>query len=117
MTVESNIYASLRGLVADRAYPDEAPEAPQPPFIIYSQVGGRPLNYLSGVPDKRNGRFQVNVWALTRAEASAICRQVEDALRLDPTLLAVTLSGQLSDFVEATGWYGAQQDFSIWFTD
>lgn len=117
MTVESDIYAALQGLVGGRVYPDQAPEIPQAPFIIYSQVGGRPINYLNGVPDKRNGRFQVNVWASTRDEASGICRRVEDALRLDPKLLAVTLSGQLSAYVEATRWYGAQQDFSIWFTD
>lgn len=117
MTVEANIFAALRGLVADHVYPDQAPETPTVPFIMYAQAGGRPVNFMAGLPDKRNGRFQINVWASTRDEASAIIRQAEDVLRLDPTLRAVTLSGALSNFSEVTGWYGAQQDFSIWFTN
>ncbi|VFR96537.1 miscellaneous; hypothetical/partial homology [plant metagenome] len=117
MTVEADIFQALQGLVDGRVYPDQAPEQPQTPFIMYSQVGGRPINFLSGVPGRRNGRFQVNVWAGTRDEASGLIRQVEDVLRLDSRLLAVTLSGALSDYAEPTGWHGSQQDFSIWFTD
>lgn len=117
MTVEADIRAALAHLVDDRVYPDQAPEQPQTPFIMYSQVGGRALNFLSGVPGRRNGRFQINVWAGTRDEASAVIRQVEDVLRLDSKLRAVTLSGALNDYAEPTGWHGSQQDFSIWFTD
>ncbi|MYZ44215.1 DUF3168 domain-containing protein [Schauerella aestuarii] len=116
MSVEGDLFTVLKGLVGNRAYPDIAPQNPVLPFIVYQQVGGQPINFLSGVPDKRNGRFQINVWAKTRSEAGSIIRQAEDAVRLSPTLLADTLNGALSRYEETTGWYGSQQDFSIWFT-
>lgn len=117
MTVETDIFDALKGLVANRVYPDEAPIGAVLPYITYQQAGGQPLNYLAGVPDKRNGRFQFIVWAASRTEASALIRQVEDALRLDQTLLAETLSGALGMREPQLNLYGATQDFSIWFTN
>lgn len=117
MTVEANIFNALKGLVANRVYPDEAPAGVTLPFMIYQQVGGDPINFLAGVPDKRNGRFQVDVWANTRSEASALIRQVEDTLRASAVLNADTMTGVIATKDPETGWRGASQDFSIWFTN
>ena len=117
MTVEGDLYQAMKGFVGNRVYPDVAPQNPALPFIVYQQVGGTPLNFLSGVPDKRNGRFQINVWGETRIQAASIARQVEDAIRLDPKLLAHTLNGAYGRYEDTTGWYGMQQDFSIFFTN
>lgn len=117
MTVEADIFNALKGLVTNRVYPDDAPMGVALPFIVYQQVGGQAINYLAGVPDKRNGRFQFDVWAATRKDAAALIRQVEDALRLDQTLLADTMTGALATREPETNLYGYTQDFSIWFTN
>ncbi|MDQ2139585.1 DUF3168 domain-containing protein [Alcaligenaceae bacterium B3P038] len=117
MSVEADLYAVLKGFVGNRAYPDVAPQNPSLPFIVYQQVGGQPANYVAGVPQYRNGRFQINVWSKSRAEAASIIRQVEDAVRLDPKLRAVTLGGVLAVYEDTTKWYGSQQDHSIWFSE
>lgn len=117
MTVEANIFSALGPLIGNRVYPDEAPIGAALPFIVYQQVGGAPLNFLAGVPDKRNGRFQFDVWSTTRKEAAALIRQVEDTLRANQTLLADTMTGALATREPETNLYGFTQDFSIWFTN
>ena len=115
MSVEADLFAVLGPLVSNRAYPDVAPDGVAKPYITYQQVGGQPANFLNGVPDQRNGRFQINVWATTRSAASALIRQVEDALRLSTTLRATTQGGAVSDYEDELNLYGARQDFSVWF--
>lgn len=117
MTVEADIYNAMKGLVENRVYPDTAPAGAALPFIIYQQVGGEPINFLSGVPDRRNGRFQVDVWAASRVTASGLIRQVEDTLRGSAVLNADTMTGVIATYEPETGLYGASQDFSIWFTN
>jgi hypothetical protein len=115
MSVESDLYGVLGPLVSGRAYPDVAPTGAVRPYIVYQQVGGVPLSFLAGIPDKRNGRFQIAAWATTRISASALIRQVEDAVRLSAALNATTEGGAVADYEEDTKLYGARQDFSIWF--
>ena len=117
MTVESDIFNALKGIFSNRVYPDEAPLGAALPFITYQQIGGQPLNFVAGVPDKRNGRFQFDLWAGSRKEAAALIRQVEDTLRADQTLLADTMTGALATREPQTNLYGYTQDFSIWFTN
>jgi len=115
MSVESDLFAVLGPLVSNRAYPDVAPDGVAKPYLTYQQVGGNALNFLSGIPDKRNGRFQINVWASTRVAASTLIRQVEDALRQSTALRATTEGGAVSDYEDDLKLYGARQDFSVWF--
>ncbi|WP_275760836.1 DUF3168 domain-containing protein [Ralstonia pseudosolanacearum] len=116
MTVEAEIRRLVAPMVGDRVYPDEAPADEPLPYVTYSQIGGRPFTFLAGLPDKRNGRFQFNVWAQTRDEASLLMRAIADALELDDVLQATPL-GELAATVEPeTKLRGATQDFSIWFS-
>jgi hypothetical protein len=116
MSVEADLFAVLGPLVSNRAYPDVAPDGVAKPYITYQQVGGNAVNFLNGIPDQRNGRFQINVWASTRSAASTLIRQVEDALRLSTTLRATTQGGAASDYEDELKLYGARQDFSVWFS-
>jgi uncharacterized cupin superfamily protein len=115
MSVESDLFTVLGALVSSRAYPDVGPVGAVTPYITYQQVGGDAANFLAGIPDKRNGRFQINVWATTRSAAMTLIRQVEDAVRLSTALRATTEGGAVSDYEPDTKLYGARQDFSIWF--
>jgi hypothetical protein len=115
MSVEADLYAVLGPLVSGRAYPDLAAFGTTLPYVTYQQVGGNAVNFLNGIPDQRNGRFQINVWASTRVAASALIRQIEDALRLSTTLRATSEGGAVSEYEDELKLYGARQDFSVWF--
>lgn len=116
MTVEADIFNALKGLVSNRVYPDVAPEGAARPYITYQQVGGGAVNFVDPtIPSKRNGRFQINVWANTRAAASTLARQVEDALRATAALQTTVLSAPVASYEPDTKLYGTLQDFSVWF--
>jgi hypothetical protein len=117
VSVESLIYNTLRGLVANRVYQDiTPPDVTALPRITYQQVGGRAISFLeSGVPSLKNGRFQVNVWGATRLQAAALSRQVEDALVLATALQTTPLGAPVAEYESETKLYGTRQDFSFWF--
>jgi hypothetical protein len=118
MTVEADLYTCLQGLVGGRVYPDVAPQPVAKPYITFQQVGGQAIAFLeSAVVGKRNGRFQVNVWGVTRIEAAATMRAAEDALVVNTTLRAIPQAAPVSTYEPETGLYGARQDFSIWFVN
>lgn len=117
MTVEADIYNALKALVSNRVFPDVAPTSTTKPFITYSQVGGEAWGYLERVvPDKQHGRFQVNVWADTRASASALMLQVENALVTCTAFQCSAVSAPSSDYDHDMLTYGSMQDFSIFST-
>lgn len=115
MTAESIIFATLRDLVADRVYPDVAPESAARPYCTYQQVGGASVNFIDGgIPSKRNGRYQINCWADSRLQAALLARQAEDALRGVPTLQTTVLGAPVAIHESDTKLYGSRQDFSFW---
>ncbi|HQS59731.1 MAG: hypothetical protein B7Y56_03030 [Gallionellales bacterium 35-53-114] len=115
MTTESLLNDVLKTLVSNRVYPDVAPELTARPYITYQQVGGESANFVDPtVPTKKNSRFQVNVWADTRAAAAALAIQVEDALRVVTALQTTVLSAPVATYDQATEYKGTRQDFSFW---
>lgn len=116
MSVESNIVTALTSLVGGRIYPDVAPLDAAKPYITYQQVGGQVVNFLESIaPGKRNGRFQINVWAETRAQAADLSRQAEVILIEAPALLATPQAAATALYEPDTKLYGTLQFFSIWF--
>ncbi|KIF80778.1 DUF3168 domain-containing protein [Noviherbaspirillum autotrophicum] len=115
MTVEADIFNLLKGLVSNHVYPDTAPAGTPRPYITFQQVGGIPLSFMEGaVPSKKNGRFQVNVWADGRTAASALALQAESAFITATTIQAVPLGGPIALHEDELKLYGTQQDFSVW---
>lgn len=116
MSIETDIYDALKGLVSNRVYPDVGPENAIRPYLTYQQVGGATLAFLEGgPPGKRNGRFQISVWAATRPEASTLARQVEDAMLSLPTLSPSAEGALIARYESQTKLYGTIQDFSLWY--
>ena len=71
MSLESDLYTVLSA-VCPRTFPDFAPTSTVRPYVTYQQIGGAAVNYLGReIPNKRNARMQVNVWANSRASASS----------------------------------------------
>lgn len=117
MSVEATIYEALRALVSDRVFPDVAPEETPRPYITYQQVGGNSVNFLDPTtPSKKNGRWQINVWADTRTEAAPLMRLVEDTLRGVLALQTTVLGAPIARYDEETKLRGMTQDFSFWFS-
>lgn len=115
MTTETLLVDALKTLVANRVYPDVGPVGVLKPYITYQQVGGQPVNFLeSTTPSKSNGRFQINVWADTRAAAALLAKQVTAALRGTAALQTTVLGEPVATYEEDTKLRGTRQDFSFW---
>ncbi|RZS80652.1 DUF3168 domain-containing protein [Pigmentiphaga kullae] len=109
------LIAAVGNDVGDRVFPDSAPYETPTPYVVYSQVGGTPVQFVEGdLPDKRNGRWQINVWDVLRDDASRIARRIELAL-VHPPLLSTVMSSIAAAHDEGTDLRGTRQDFSIWF--
>jgi hypothetical protein len=113
MAIEEQVTACLKA-VCVRTYPDVAPETVGKPYLVWQCLGGKPLRYLENTPaDKRHTYLQVKSWALTRADATALIRQVEDALCASATFTATPEGEPLSDYESETKLYASIQRFSI----
>lgn len=118
MTVEVIVYAAIKSLVANRAYPDTAPINAVRPYITYQKVGGESINFMDQtIPDKSNARVQINVWAETRGTAALLAKQVEQAMRVTTELQTTVLGQPISTFEPDTLLYGTRQDFSVWSSE
>ena len=111
MSLESELQATLTA-VCPRSFPDFAPDGTATPYVTWQQIGGAPLAYVDdSLPDKRNARIQINVWAETRAAANAMMLQIEAAMIAQS---ARPIGGLLANFDEDANLRGAMQDFSVW---
>lgn len=114
MSVESVIFDTLKGLVANRVFPDIAPAGTARPYITYQQVGGEAVNFLDPtVPSKKRSRFQLNVWSDTRASVAALAIAVEDALRQVASLQTTVEGAPVASYEPETNLRGSLQDFSF----
>ena len=117
MTTESDLFNTLKTLVANRVYPDLAPLNTARPFIVYGQVGGESLAFLNNVlPDKKHGRFQIDVYADSRAACAVVALQVEAAMSAATVFNARAIGAPTSTYEPEVLIFGSQQDFSIYST-
>lgn len=115
MSIESNIFDALKTLVTNRVYPDIAPLNVTKPYITYQQIGGLGVNFLDPTtPSKKNGRFQVNVWGVSRASVATLARQVEDTLRTTVGIQTTVSGAPVAVYEQDTQLFGSRQDFSFW---
>lgn len=115
MTVEADIFTSIKGLCANRVFPDFAPPGTATPYVIYTQVGGEAFSHLANtVPGKQNGRFQFNVFGTTRSACSALMAQIESALVTSTLFQARPVGAPYSTYDHDMSLYGVMCDFSIW---
>ena len=122
MSIESAVYAALKGLVPKpapnasqgRVYPDVNDDHAGIvlPYIVYQRVGGEAPNFLeNAVPDKENARLQVTSWHTTRLGAKTLCDQVLAAL---VALGWRPIGAPVSLYDPATKYRGSAQDFNAW---
>lgn len=112
--LEPKLVATLESVLPGKVFSDVAKSGTTAPWCTYQQIGGKsPTSLDQQLIDKRNGIFQISVWAKTRQEATINALSIESALSL--STLQVTPQGSLrATYEPETGLYGAMQDFSIW---
>jgi hypothetical protein len=117
MSLESDVFDAIKGLVSNRVFPDVAPLSTTRPYVTYQQVGGDAVNYMESVhPGRRHARIQVNVWAETRLAANTLARSIEVALVNSTTLRGWVYGAfvaEPADFDLSPPRYGTRQDFGV----
>lgn len=117
MSVESEVYGLLGGLVGGRCYPDTTPDGPVFPLIVYQGAGGQAHEYLERrLPDCEHYRIQITIWAKNRLSASELALRVRE-LVIEQGLAfksAKTMGQAVALYEEPLQLYGSRQDFGIW---
>ena len=117
MSLEKTLSDLLGPLVEGRCTPDRVDDASDFPVITYQQAGGRAGWYIDRtMPSHKHARIQINTWARTRGEASALARLVENTF-CTSTLVVEPYGAPTSLYEELLDLYGTRQDFGIWFPD
>ena len=117
MTVESDLFGLLKGLVSNRCFPDFAPLGTVRPFITFEQVGGEALSFLDGtLPDKKHGRFEISVYADSRSACAAVALQVESVMAAATVFQSMAIHAPISDYADEVKIYSSTQNFSIYST-
>jgi hypothetical protein len=112
MSFESQLFSVLQA-ACPRVFPDVAPLGTATPYVTWQALGGENLRFVDNTaPDKRNVLLQVNAWSKTRAEATALIRQIEDALCASALFTAIPEGEALSLFEDPLR--GCVQRFSIY---
>lgn len=114
MTIEQAIFELLTSLVGGRVFPDQAPLGTVRPYIVYQQAGGHAIAYVDNtLPNSRNVRMQISLWADNRTQAAALSRQAEDLFITATAFQARPMGSAVSVFEPDTKLSGARQDFDI----
>lgn len=119
MTVEETLgacllaYPALAGVTV-RAEVAQATDLP--PYIVHTQVSGSRVRSLAGDSGLANPHFQIDVYATTKSQVSALKKAIREAVLANPALGAVLLD-EGSGYEPETKRYRHRQDFSFWFYD
>lgn len=116
MSIESDLYQALRGLVSDRVYPLAFPQLTTPvwPAIRYSFISVDPGTDICGDGGNATSdtRVQIDIVAKTFEAMRSIRLQVLTAMEsFDPPAI---WQGEFDDFDAETKTYRASLDFVIY---
>ncbi|MES2972390.1 MAG: DUF3168 domain-containing protein [Pseudomonadota bacterium] len=113
--MEKDLFDALTALTSGRVFPDVAKPGTATPYIVYQRVGGTSPQFVERVvPSKKNGRYQLSVWATDRKTAIALSLDVERVLTEAPAFQAKPLGAAIDLYETDTELRGSRQDFSVW---
>jgi hypothetical protein len=111
---------SVAALASDRVFTEVLAQAGVVPAIVFTAVSGEDDVALDGPTGARAVRMQIDAWARTRSEATALGHAVKRALSGHvgaaagfEVLLALFVTERW-DFDAETSLYRTSQDFEIW---
>lgn len=112
--------AGVAALAGGRVYSEVLPQAGAVPAVAFTEVAADEDIALDGPTGARAARVQIDAWARTRADATALGRAVKLALSGHvgaaagfEVLLALFVTERW-DFDAETSLYRTSQDFEIW---
>ena len=112
--------AGVAALAADRVYTEVLPQGPVVPAVVFTEVAGDDDVALDGPTGASSRRVQMDSWARTRAEATALGLVAKAALAGHTGAAAgfsvegVFLVAERWDFDSETALYRTSQDFEVW---
>jgi len=112
--------AGVAALAADRVYTEVLPQSPTVPAVVFTEVAGDEDYALDGPTGASSRRVQIDSWAKTRAEATALGLAVKGALAGHAGAAAgldvqgVFFLTERWDFDPETALYRTSQDYEIW---
>ena len=111
-----------RLLVEARVYPEVLPQSPTLPAVVFSEVAGSEDYALDGPTGTAARRVQVDAWAKTRAEATALGAAVAALLSGHAgaagglEVQGMFLLSERWDFESETALYRTSQDYEVWLS-
>lgn len=111
--IAEDLVTTLGTVFGGRLYPAVAPEGAAAPFGIYLLVAGLPENSLQGRSNLTNSRYQVDVYAATKADAETLAASVRTAMN-DASLFASVCQLQQDFYDTDAQLFRVSMDFSLW---
>ncbi|MDY0292727.1 MAG: DUF3168 domain-containing protein [Desulfuromonadaceae bacterium] len=68
-----------------------APQDTKPPYVVWQNIGGVPINYLGERPDMENRLIQVDAYATTQEKVTEIIDAVEYAIEEDAHIVGYNI--------------------------
>ncbi len=99
-------------IVANRCYPNTAPDNPTKPYITYQRISATPDNTLSGTGQLQNTRLQIDVWAASFADSQAKAALVKAAML--GFAIKNTRQMEQDTYESDTQTHRVMLDYSIW---
>ena len=128
MAIQNHIYtvlssaAGLTALVGLRIYPVVAPESPEYPLVIYSEITKRKIISSGGTTDNlTEALYQFGCWADTYSSARAVANQVMTAIEdyagtSDNTTIQFCFFNSENEMFEpTTKKHFIALDFNVWY--
>lgn len=109
-TIQEQMVAYLAPTAA--LHPRKAPQGTLPPYVTYHRVGSPTNNVLSGPPSIENVRMQIDVWAITYAEAQSLAQSIILAMQAWPVQNVLLNNYDLGD--DVVNLERVLLEFSIW---
>lgn len=116
MSVETNIFDTLKGLVSNRCYPVKAPDNPVAPYIVYSIVTRTHENSLKGPSNLSRARVQIDCHAETYAAVKSLAGQIRAAMTASSfkPILLLDMDWMENDATVSTYLYRVTLEYAIW---
>jgi hypothetical protein len=116
-------HVGLSALLSTRAYPDLLPDNPTMPALTFQMISNVREERHRGQTGDASPRFQITVWADTRASRAAVAEQVRLAvMAMDGSVVGVEIkgvenAGETRTYEPDTKRYGTMLDFFIHHTE
>ena len=115
MSIETTLYATINNdagvttLVADRIYPQVAPDNASVPYVTYQVVATEAHNLLAGAPPTERKLIQINCISNSYANAKAIAEAIKSSLNVSTGYL----NSEGDDYFPQTENHRVRLDFSL----